>query len=223
MATVSNLLDGQLQGRAAQLHGNAAGLERQGRDVARATAGLRRDTDRLAREAADAGRVVKELGNVQNWAEVLERDFLVLEDTVRRVRQGGGSSDDGDGEGEDGSAAGSCSCSECWSGGSDSDSGGGGGEDGSRRESREDGARRSRVEVDLSDAIIESLSDAMATETFFTPDKAAARGVREGVNSSSTSPPVTATPSDCAARAGDLGARIHKGKGPVTAGEGSSA
>lgn len=206
MATVSNLLDGQLQGRAAQLHGNAAGLERQGRDVARATAGLRRDTDRLAREAADAGRVVKELGNVQNWAEVLERDFLVLEDTVRRVRQGGGSSDDGDGEGEEGSAAGSCSCSECWSGGSDSDSGGGGSEDGSRRESREDGARRSRVEVDLSDAIIESLSDAMATEAFFTPDKAAARGVREVVNSSSKSP----------------AARIHKGKELATAGEGSA-
>ncbi|KAH8678151.1 hypothetical protein BX600DRAFT_451567 [Xylariales sp. PMI_506] len=29
-----------------------------------------------------------ETGNVQNWAEVLERDFLVLEDTMRRVRRG---------------------------------------------------------------------------------------------------------------------------------------
>ena len=104
VATVSNLLDGQLQGRAAQLHGNAAGLGRQGRDVARATAALRRDADRLAREAADAGRVVKELGNVQNWAEVLERDFLVLEDTVRRVRDGHDDASDGgesDGESDD--------------------------------------------------------------------------------------------------------------------------
>jgi hypothetical protein len=37
---------------------------------------------------------------VQNWAEVLERGFLVLEETVRLANR-------------DGSESGSCSCSEC--------------------------------------------------------------------------------------------------------------
>ncbi|KAI0484239.1 hypothetical protein GGR56DRAFT_612914, partial [Xylariaceae sp. FL0804] len=87
---MSNLLDSRLSPRARQLHGNAAALARQERDVERATAALRRDAnDRLARNAREAASAVKELGNVQNWAEVLERDFLVLEDTVRRVRRRG--------------------------------------------------------------------------------------------------------------------------------------
>ncbi|KPM35242.1 hypothetical protein AK830_g11328, partial [Neonectria ditissima] len=66
---------------------------------------LRREREKLAREADVAARRVKELGNVQNWAEVLERDFLVLEETVRLAnRSDGGSS--------------SCSCSNCGSGSS---------------------------------------------------------------------------------------------------------
>ncbi|KAI1781203.1 hypothetical protein F4818DRAFT_32507 [Hypoxylon cercidicola] len=112
VASMSNMLDSELQSRAALLHGNAAALARQERDVARGTAGLRRENDKLERLARDTERKIKELGNVQNWAEVLERDFLVLEETMRIVKGGGrsgsGSDDDGD------------TCSECsrstWSG-----------------------------------------------------------------------------------------------------------
>ncbi|RYP69670.1 hypothetical protein DL771_005949 [Monosporascus sp. 5C6A] len=154
VATVSNLLDTELQGRASLLHGNAAALERQRRDVSRAAEGLRRENDRLARLARDAGKAVKELGNVQNWAEVLERDFLVLEETVRLVKKG----DDGeDGGSSDGSGS-SCSCSECWSG-SEAGSDGGGAGDAAGPDSR--------VRVELSDAVVESLAEAMATEGFF--------------------------------------------------------
>ncbi|RYP54078.1 hypothetical protein DL768_001080 [Monosporascus sp. mg162] len=157
VATVSNLLDTELQGRASLLHGNAAALERQRRDVSRAAEGLRRENDRLARLARDAGKAVKELGNVQNWAEVLERDFLVLEETVRLVRKGGGGEDEEDDGSSDGSS-GSCSCSECWSG-SETGSVVGGADDAA--------APGSRVEVELSDAVVESLAEAMATEGFF--------------------------------------------------------
>ncbi|KAH6996744.1 hypothetical protein EDB80DRAFT_896516 [Ilyonectria destructans] len=100
VATLENMMDSELQWRASTLHANSAVLGRQAADVQRATDGLRREREKLAREAAAAARRVKELGNVQNWAEVLERDFLVLEETVR-LANGGGSS---------------CSCSDCGSG-----------------------------------------------------------------------------------------------------------
>ncbi|KAF5017031.1 hypothetical protein F66182_11107 [Fusarium sp. NRRL 66182] len=106
VATLENMMDSELQWRASTLHSNAAALGKQAQDVQRATDGLRRENVKLAREADAAARRLKELGNVQNWAEVLERDFLVLEETVRLAN----------GEG-------SCSCSECGSfGGSSSGS-----------------------------------------------------------------------------------------------------
>ncbi|KAL2759362.1 hypothetical protein ACRALDRAFT_206480 [Sodiomyces alcalophilus JCM 7366] len=88
VASISNLLDSELQTRAKTLHSNAAAITRQERDVTRATAALRAENDKLARWSSDAAQRVKELGNVQNWAEVLEREFLVLEETMRLVREG---------------------------------------------------------------------------------------------------------------------------------------
>ncbi|KAJ6439599.1 cell morphogenesis protein Sog2 [Purpureocillium lavendulum] len=106
VASIGNMLDAQLQTRASVLHDNAAALDRQERDVVAATDALRRERERLAREADAAARRVKELGNVQNWAEVLERGFLVLEETVRLANRGPGSD-----SGRSGSGSGSCSCS----------------------------------------------------------------------------------------------------------------
>ncbi|KAI0408005.1 hypothetical protein F4802DRAFT_497250 [Xylaria palmicola] len=132
VASMSNMLDSELQSRASLLHANAAVLSRQEQDVARATEALRRENDKLARVARDAGRKIKELGNVQNWAEVLERDFLVLEETMRLVRDDGGAESHGD---ED-------SYSECsgsyWSG---SESEGG---EGDRRDAGSGSSRGSR-------------------------------------------------------------------------------
>ncbi|KAI1107405.1 hypothetical protein F4804DRAFT_297811 [Jackrogersella minutella] len=106
VASMSNMLDSELQSRASLLHSNAAALTRQEKDVIRGTEALRKENDKLEKLARDTERKIKELGNVQNWAEVLERDFLVLEETMRLVREGSGSNND--------------SCSECsgssWSG-----------------------------------------------------------------------------------------------------------
>ena len=234
VASVSNLLDGELQGRASLLHGNAAGLERQGREVARATAALRRDGDRLARLAADAGRRVKELGNVQNWAEVLERDFLVLEETARLVREGGAAHSDA-GSGASGDERGSsCSCSECWSG-SASRSGSGslsgsrrgsvGAADGKGKKaaSAADGKPRVAVEVDLSDAVIESLSEAMATEAFFTPGGAVGDPLRNAHTSDSGAGEVLLRDAPAPGGGADTGKGKGKGKGPATELAGSEA
>ncbi|SPQ20440.1 5f3a49b5-d140-44c9-9267-a1fd53174c4d [Thermothielavioides terrestris] len=83
LASIGNLLDRELTTRAAQLHVNHAAIGRQEREVARATAGLRRENERLGRLAEAHARRVKEIGDVQNWAEMLEREFLILEETVR--------------------------------------------------------------------------------------------------------------------------------------------
>ncbi|KAI1136552.1 hypothetical protein F5Y05DRAFT_96920 [Hypoxylon sp. FL0543] len=106
VASMSNMLDSELQSRASLLHSNAAALNKQERDVIKGTEALRKENDKLEKLARDTERKIKELGNVQNWAEVLERDFLVLEETMRLVREGSRSNDE--------------SCSECsrssWSG-----------------------------------------------------------------------------------------------------------
>lgn len=99
------MIDSELQSRASLLHANAGALSKQERDVVKGTEALRKENDKLEKLARDTERKIKEIGNVQNWAEVLERDFLVLEETMRLVR--------GDGSGSDGS-----SCSECGSGSS---------------------------------------------------------------------------------------------------------
>ncbi|RCI15972.1 hypothetical protein L249_2191 [Ophiocordyceps polyrhachis-furcata BCC 54312] len=90
VASMSNLLDTSLQGRAATLHAGATALTRQEREVARAADGLRVESQRLAREADAAAKRLKEIGNVQNWAEVLETGFLVVEETLRMFGMGGG-------------------------------------------------------------------------------------------------------------------------------------
>ncbi|KAK6212004.1 hypothetical protein LQW54_005532 [Pestalotiopsis sp. IQ-011] len=110
VGTISNLLDSELQGRASLLHANAKALEGQERDVVKATEALRRETDKLVKVVKQGSEKVREAGDVQNWAEVLERDLLVLEDTLRQVRRGSGGCSDPDCSG--------CSCSSgsSWSG-----------------------------------------------------------------------------------------------------------
>jgi hypothetical protein len=66
-------------------------LEKQQKDVIRETAGLRKENEKLRKVAEEGQRKVKELGNVQNWAEMLERDFLVLGETLRLANRGSGS------------------------------------------------------------------------------------------------------------------------------------
>jgi hypothetical protein len=82
---------------------------------------LRKENEKLGKMASEGSRKVKELGNVQNWAEMLERDFLVLGEWVRLVDKGseddedwesgssytGSESEDEDGEGGKESAEGS--------------------------------------------------------------------------------------------------------------------
>ncbi|KAI9049718.1 hypothetical protein LZ554_005870 [Drepanopeziza brunnea f. sp. 'monogermtubi'] len=88
MTNIGSSLDRSLRSRAQNLHANSKQLSKQQADVVKATEGLRRESEKLGKLAAEGGRRVKELGNVQNWAEMLERDFLVLGETLRLVERG---------------------------------------------------------------------------------------------------------------------------------------
>lgn len=107
VATIANLVDSEMQSRATVLHDNAAALDKQEKDVAKATEGLRKEGEKLANEASLAAKQLKEVGNVQNWAEVLERQFVVLGETVRLANGGDTDSESGSGSGSE------CSCSDC--------------------------------------------------------------------------------------------------------------
>lgn len=180
VASMSNMLDSELQSRASLLHSNATALTKQEKDVMRGTEALRRENDKLEKLARDTERKIKELGNVQNWAEVLERDFLVLEETMRLVKEGSGSGSDDE------------SCSECsrstWSGsysadgsragsrrgsmngGADSNTKKDAGEQGTNGKSVTNGAvggdvhkRGDDTKVTVDEAVAASISEAMAT------------------------------------------------------------
>ena len=70
---------------------------------------MEKESNKLKKEAEGTEKKLRELGDIQNWAEVLERDLRVLEETVT-LGEGGdvGWSDeeeeweDEEGEGEEG-------------------------------------------------------------------------------------------------------------------------
>ncbi|EMC95083.1 hypothetical protein BAUCODRAFT_35072 [Baudoinia panamericana UAMH 10762] len=80
--------DTQYQSRAADLHSNAASITRQEAEVRRQTAALAKETAKWQTEAVKATKGLNEFGDLQTWAETMERDFLVLEETLRLAEGG---------------------------------------------------------------------------------------------------------------------------------------
>ena len=70
-------------------------LDKQIDELKDSTKALSKETDKLKKVADDAARKLKEIGNVQNWAEVMEREFLILEETVRLANESEGEEDYG--------------------------------------------------------------------------------------------------------------------------------
>ncbi|KAL3474918.1 hypothetical protein BJX99DRAFT_259837, partial [Aspergillus californicus] len=93
---------GQLVERAKTLHGNSAALSSQEEQLARTTGDLRRQNESWGVVAEEARRGLKEIGDVQNWAEMIERDLLVVEESLRLAELGDGDGDyEGDGDGDE--------------------------------------------------------------------------------------------------------------------------
>jgi hypothetical protein len=83
MHNVGSHMDSSLKSRAQNLHANNAVLDKQISELQASTKALSKEGDKLKKIADDAAWKLKEVGNVQNWAEVMEREFLILEETVR--------------------------------------------------------------------------------------------------------------------------------------------
>lgn len=83
LTSVSKSLDSELIDRARVLHNNATAIESQEEQVRHATAQLGRRNDELESIIGHGWEGLKEIGDVQNWAEFIERDLLVVEETLR--------------------------------------------------------------------------------------------------------------------------------------------
>ncbi|KAL4910018.1 hypothetical protein BDW74DRAFT_173490 [Aspergillus multicolor] len=68
--------------RAQNLHSNSAALQKQETQLVKHTESLRKQNDAWEKVADEGRNALKEIGDVQNWAEMLERDLLVIEEVV---------------------------------------------------------------------------------------------------------------------------------------------
>ena len=85
--SVGSHLDSELQSRAKDIHSNSEVIARQEADVAKQTALLAKQSAQYQQIADESRGKLKEIGDVQNWAEMIERDLLVLEETMRIVEE----------------------------------------------------------------------------------------------------------------------------------------
>ncbi|KAJ5755485.1 hypothetical protein N7533_005028 [Penicillium manginii] len=97
--SVGTNLEAPLLDRASTISSNAIALQRQETELAASTARLARQNAQWAGLADETRDGLKEIGDVQNWAEMIERDLLVLEDMMDDVEGVGYDSDSGGGGG----------------------------------------------------------------------------------------------------------------------------
>ena len=102
LTSIGNSHISSLEGRVSDIHHNSAAISKQEGDVDTQTNKLAAESKKHQKIADDAAGKLKELGDIQNWAEVLERDLLVLEETMRMGEAGedGWETDEEDGEDE---------------------------------------------------------------------------------------------------------------------------
>ncbi|KAF1360054.1 hypothetical protein EJ07DRAFT_165690 [Lizonia empirigonia] len=88
LTSIGTSIDADLRTRTADLHANSAAIAKQEKELAKQTAALRKESDKWQKLGNTSTKKLNEIGDVQNWAEMLERDLLVLEETVRLVDEG---------------------------------------------------------------------------------------------------------------------------------------
>lgn len=88
LESAGSTYDSQYQRRAADLHTNATAIAKQEAQVQNQTAALAKESAKWQKELDKATKGLNEFGDVQNWAEMMERDFLVLEETLRLAEGG---------------------------------------------------------------------------------------------------------------------------------------
>jgi hypothetical protein len=85
LVAVGSSVDHEMRTRAKDLHANSDAIEKQEKDLAKQTAALAKQSVQWQKLADTSTKKLNEIGDIQNWAEMIERDLLVLEETVRLV------------------------------------------------------------------------------------------------------------------------------------------
>ncbi|KAF1962907.1 hypothetical protein CC80DRAFT_487348 [Byssothecium circinans] len=85
LASVGGSVDNEMRQRAADLHANSSAIEKQEKELAKQTAALAKQSAQWQKLADTSTKKLNEIGDIQNWAEMIERDLLVLEETLRLV------------------------------------------------------------------------------------------------------------------------------------------
>ena len=88
LTSIGNSQISSLEGRVFDIHNNSAAISKQEDGINKKTKKLAAEAKKHQKIADDAAGKLKELGDIQNWAEVLERDLLVLEETMRMGEAG---------------------------------------------------------------------------------------------------------------------------------------
>ncbi|KAF2090349.1 hypothetical protein K490DRAFT_35879 [Saccharata proteae CBS 121410] len=85
LSSVGSSKDAELRTRAADIHANAAAISKQEKELAKQTAALAKEAARWQKLADTNTKKLNDFGDMQNWAEMIERDLLVVEETLRLV------------------------------------------------------------------------------------------------------------------------------------------
>lgn len=85
LTSVGASLDNEMRTRTADLHSNAQAILKQEKELAKQTAALAKQTAEWDKLLQGGTKKLNEVGDIQNWAEMIERDLLVLEETMRMV------------------------------------------------------------------------------------------------------------------------------------------
>ncbi|KAA6414893.1 MAG: Biogenesis of lysosome-related organelles complex 1 subunit 1 [Lasallia pustulata] len=102
LSSIGSTLHSSLQTRALDIHANSAAISKQQSELSKQTAALGKQSAVYQKLADETRERLKEIGDVQNWAEMIERDLLVVEEArgelelgIRGEWYGAGRSSDG--------------------------------------------------------------------------------------------------------------------------------
>ena len=82
LTSIGNSHLSTLESRVSDIHANSLAISKQEEQLIKQTRKLSDESKKHQKVADEAGKKLKELGDIQNWAEVLERDLVVIEETM---------------------------------------------------------------------------------------------------------------------------------------------
>ncbi|KAK9387221.1 hypothetical protein V1515DRAFT_602205 [Lipomyces mesembrius] len=85
LQSLTHYVDRDLRQRITSVHANAKLISAQSKHIRGQTFALVKETRKWEETAGKASAILKEAGDVQNWAEILEVELSALEETLRIV------------------------------------------------------------------------------------------------------------------------------------------